>query len=116
MALPITLTLASDTAAPFAVCLTTPRTEPEVCAPAADAHDSAATIACSDVAAIPESSYVLARCGAISLEEPYASAIAPERHALFLADGAVHLAAYGVGFAGGLVVCILAWRRRNSRR
>lgn len=59
--------------------------------------------------------YVLARKGAIWLVEPYASAIAPERHALFLADGAVHLAAYAVGFAGGLVACILTWRRRKLR-
>lgn len=58
--------------------------------------------------------YLAARVGLVWLVEPYASAVRPERHALFLADGAAHLAAYGVGFAGGISVCIWTWMKRKQ--
>jgi hypothetical protein len=32
----------------------------------------------------------------------------------FMADAFAHLASYGVGFFGGIVACVLAWRRRAS--
>lgn len=57
--------------------------------------------------------YLAARGGAIRLVEPYASEIEPSRHALFLADGAAHEAAYFCGFVGGVVLCVWTWRRRG---
>jgi len=57
--------------------------------------------------------YLAAQVGLIQLTEDYASSLAPERHSLFLADGAAHLAAYASGFIGGLVLCIQTWQRRR---
>ena len=37
-----------------------------------------------------------------------------EKHVAFLADGAAHLAAYGVGCFGGIILCIwVLFRRRR---
>jgi hypothetical protein len=57
--------------------------------------------------------YSLALSGKIWLTEPLATRIPVERHARFLADLWTHLASYGVGFFGGLVVIALVWRSRG---
>jgi hypothetical protein len=57
--------------------------------------------------------YVLARLGFLELSKWLAVSIPPERHARFLADGAAHLASYGVGFIGGLVVIGRVWLSRR---
>jgi hypothetical protein len=57
--------------------------------------------------------YLLARNGVLLLAEPFAARVPAERHARFLADGAAHLASYGVGFLGGLVVIARVWRSRG---
>lgn len=56
----------------------------------------------------------LARSGVLSLAEPLASLVPADRHARFLADGAAHLASYGVGLLGGIVVIARVWRSRSS--
>jgi len=56
--------------------------------------------------------YVLARSGSVWLLEPLASAVPKARHARFIADLWAHIAAYGVGVLGGIVLCVLTWRRR----
>lgn len=66
---------------------------------------------CATVAGVV--GFVLARSGVISLREPMASWIAPDRHSRFLADAAAHLASYGVGFVGGLAVVVQVWRSRG---
>ena len=62
--------------------------------------------------------YILAKAGAVQLMGSLARRVSPEKHVAFLADGAVHLAAYGVGFFGGLVLCgwVLFRQRRLCRR
>ena len=57
--------------------------------------------------------YLAAESGLIQLADEYASSVPPERHSLFLADGAAHLAAYVTGFVGGLLLCIRTWARRK---
>ena len=57
--------------------------------------------------------YSLSLSGKIWLTEPLATLIPVERQALFLADLWTHLASYGVGFFGGLVVIALVWRSRG---
>jgi hypothetical protein len=60
------------------------------------------------------SGYVAAQAGAIVLVEPLASQIPRERHSLFLADGAAHLASYAAGFIGGLILSVWIFIRRRS--
>lgn len=50
------------------------------------------------------SGYFASRAGAAWLVEPLASRVPTERHDLFLAAGAAHLASYGAGFLGGLAI------------
>jgi H+/Cl- antiporter ClcA len=61
--------------------------------------------------------YVLARTGRAWLVEPLKSQVPAERHAGFIADLCAHLASYGVGFVGGIIICgrILLQRRRMAR-
>lgn len=61
--------------------------------------------------------YFLAKAGAVQLMGSLAWSVPRERHIVFLADGAAHLAAYGVGFFGGLVLCgwVVVWRRRRNK-
>jgi len=61
------------------------------------------------------SGYAAANAGAVWLLEPMRTRIPAERHALFLADLWSHLAAYGVGFIGGIVICVWLWRTRGRR-
>ena len=58
--------------------------------------------------------YVLANAGAVQLEGFLARRVPSEKHVAFLADGAAHLAAYGVGFFGGIALSIwVVFRRRR---
>ena len=57
--------------------------------------------------------YIAARSGAVWLMQPLASRIPADRHAAFIADLWAHLAAYGGGFIGGVVLCVLTGRRRG---
>ncbi|HVX10794.1 MAG TPA: hypothetical protein VHC22_06405 [Pirellulales bacterium] len=61
--------------------------------------------------------YVSACTGRAWLVEPLKFQIPAERHAVFIADLCAHLASYGVGFVGGIIVCgrILFQRRRMAR-
>jgi hypothetical protein len=54
-----------------------------------------------------------AQAGAVWLNDDLAARVPAEKHVRFLADLWAHLAAYGVGFAGGLVVMAWAWGRRR---
>jgi hypothetical protein len=47
----------------------------------------------------------LARDGVIALQGSIARKVPAAKHVAFMADAAAHLAAYGVGFFGGLLVC-----------
>jgi len=61
--------------------------------------------------------YFLAKAGAVQLMGLLARRVPTEKHIAFLADGAAHLAAYGVGFFGGLMLCgwvLFRWRRRSK--
>jgi hypothetical protein len=57
--------------------------------------------------------YMLARNGKVFLMEPMASAVPVEKHVRFITDLWSHLASYGVGFIGGIVLIVLTWRDRN---
>jgi hypothetical protein len=56
--------------------------------------------------------YNTAQAGGVWLTGPVASRIPAERHTVFLADAWTHLAAYGVGFLGGIVLCVWVLYRR----
>lgn len=57
--------------------------------------------------------YLLAVNDVIRLVDWLAERVPPDRHARFLADGAAHLASYGLGFLGGAVVIVRVWRSRR---
>jgi hypothetical protein len=57
--------------------------------------------------------YVLARNGTLFLMGPIAQRVPEAKHAAFIADSGAHLASYGVGFIGGIVLCIWIWRERR---
>jgi hypothetical protein len=59
--------------------------------------------------------YLAARAGWVRLLEPLASTVPEERHVRFLADLWAHLAAYGTGILGGIVVWLWTWRERGRR-
>jgi hypothetical protein len=59
--------------------------------------------------------YFAARTGRVWLLEPLASTVPEEKHVRFLADLWAHLAAYGTGFIGGIVVWLWVWRERRRR-
>ena len=58
------------------------------------------------------SGYLAASAGVVWLLEPMNSLISPERHVVFIADLWSHLAAYGSGFVGGLILCRRIWKCR----
>ena len=58
--------------------------------------------------------YAAANNGAVWLLEPLRSVLPVEKHAAFIADLWSHLAAYGSGFIGGIVICLWSWRRRGK--
>ena len=51
--------------------------------------------------------------GAVVLVGPLAQRVAPAKHTAFIADLWAHLASYGVGFLGGIVVIVRVWRSRR---
>jgi hypothetical protein len=57
--------------------------------------------------------YVLARNGTLFLLDPLAGRIPESKHAAFIADSGAHLASYGIGFLGGVVLCCWIWRERR---
>lgn len=57
--------------------------------------------------------YVLASLGRISLDEPLASILSPEKHVWFLVDWWTHGASYLSGLIGGVTLWVLTWRRRG---
>jgi hypothetical protein len=57
--------------------------------------------------------YFTAKVGVIRLEEFLPWGVPPAKHVAFLADAAAHLAAYGVGFFGGLALCVWVFFRRR---
>ncbi len=56
---------------------------------------------------------LLAKSGSVSLFEPMASRIPPAKHVAFLAVAAAHLASYGIGFLGGVILCLWIWWHRK---
>jgi hypothetical protein len=58
--------------------------------------------------------YQLASHHMIALLEPRASRIPPDRHALFLADGATHFASYASGILGGITLSVYVILKRRS--
>ncbi len=58
------------------------------------------------------SGYVVAKAGGVWLVEPLASRVPIAQHNVFLADLWAHLAAYSVGFLGGIVLCVWVLIRR----
>ncbi len=58
--------------------------------------------------------YALAEVNAITLVEPLATEIRPERHTRFLADLWAHSTSYFVGIVGGLVVWVRVWQSRSA--
>ena len=58
--------------------------------------------------------YVAARNGLVRIVGPIAWAVPEENHVAFLADLSAHLAAYGVGLLGGLVVIARTWIGRSG--
>ena len=61
--------------------------------------------------------YQLAEASNMVLPEPFGPRIPKGHHHAFFADSLAHLAAYGVGLVGGLIVCVRAFlqRRRTAR-
>lgn len=61
--------------------------------------------------------YQLAKASGFVLPEPFGPQVPEDRHHLFFADSLAHLAAYGVGLFGGLILCAgaLVQRYRIAR-
>jgi hypothetical protein len=57
--------------------------------------------------------YLAARRGWIALVDPLASQVPADRHVPFLADLCTHLASYAGAFLGGILLCIVTYRRRK---
>jgi len=55
----------------------------------------------------------LAATGNVWLLDPMASRVPAARHTAFLTDLWAHNAAYLAGLVGGIVLCVLTWRRRG---
>ncbi|MHC4660589.1 MAG: hypothetical protein ACYS8W_02755 [Planctomycetota bacterium] len=61
--------------------------------------------------------YFLAKSGKVWLVGSLASRVPKEAHVRFIADLWAHIAAYGAGFVGGIILCIyVALKRRSERR
>lgn len=58
--------------------------------------------------------YALASLRWVYLVEPFASRVPLGHQAAFLACGFAHAASYLGGFAGGLALIVLTWRRRSE--
>jgi len=58
--------------------------------------------------------FVAASNGWVWLLEPLRSLVPAEKHTLFLADLWSHVASYAAGFAGGIGLCWMTWKRRKA--
>lgn len=58
--------------------------------------------------------YILGKNGTVYLLDPLNHQVPQEIHAAFLADLWAHLASYGAGFLGGIVICIQTVRNRKA--
>ncbi len=58
--------------------------------------------------------YFLTKAGVFHLVPRLADQIQEDRHHLFLTAGWAHGASYIVGLVGGVIMCILIWRKRKS--
>ena len=58
--------------------------------------------------------YAMAKHGMIFPPVWVAERIDPSAHARFMADWWAHGASYAVGFVGGLIVCVLQYRKRGQ--
>jgi hypothetical protein len=58
--------------------------------------------------------FITSKMGMFHLVEPLASRVPESRHIAFLTDGWAHSGSYLTGVVGGIVLCILTWRRRTS--
>jgi len=54
-----------------------------------------------------------ARASILSLAGPIADTLPADRHVPFIADACAHLASYGIGLLGGLILSIQVWRSRK---
>jgi len=59
--------------------------------------------------------FVLSSQGAIAPPQWIASALPQGKHARFMADWWAHNASYGVGFFGGIGLCLVTFRRRQLK-
>lgn len=57
--------------------------------------------------------YALSRSGAVAPPGWVASVLPQNRHARFMADWWAHNASYFVGFFGGIVLCVITFRKRT---
>lgn len=57
--------------------------------------------------------YTAGSNGSVFLLEPMASRVPGEKHPAFLADLWAHSASYLVGFIGGIVLCVITYKRRS---
>jgi hypothetical protein len=60
--------------------------------------------------------HLLAAEGLVILVEPMASRVPPDRHVPFLTDLWAHIAAYLVGFVGGIALIVRVWISRGRAR
>jgi hypothetical protein len=56
--------------------------------------------------------YLLAQRGMIAPPDWIASSLTPSTHARFMADWWAHGASYAIGFVGGVVLCVVQYRKR----
>jgi hypothetical protein len=61
--------------------------------------------------------YQLAKASNLVLPKPFGSRVPKDHHYAFFANSLAHLAAYGIGLLGGLILCVrvFAERRRMAR-
>jgi hypothetical protein len=57
--------------------------------------------------------YFLAHAQKLTLVGPIVDALPADRRVAYIADACAHLASYGVGFIGGLILSIQVWRSRR---
>ena len=60
--------------------------------------------------------WFLARLDLVRVPQEWSAAIAPERHAAFMAVWFAHLASYAVGLGGGVALLHRIWRERGRPR
>lgn len=58
--------------------------------------------------------FTLSSTGQVVLLEPFASQVPKDRHTRFITDLWMHLASYGAGAVGGIVLAVKVWRGRGN--